>query len=186
MLKLNDQELALLSPMFNLEGTVRQQVEDLARHFDLTLVALDAGSRRKLDLSGRLLDRTRRLQCEGLRYGRCRGRIHGRAGRWPVVRVACGPDQRAGQPGRRVRVLATGCDAATARVYLARTAAGIQSIQIPEPNHAVTASRKERVPLCGERQRPDRAVVGPESALRRECGQIPESPRTPDRQRRPM
>jgi len=44
VLKLNDSELPILSNQYNLVGSVRQQVEQLAKKFNLKLVALTRGS----------------------------------------------------------------------------------------------------------------------------------------------
>lgn len=48
VLKLNDHELAILSPMFELKGDVAQKIEQLARRFDLQLVALTRGEKGSL------------------------------------------------------------------------------------------------------------------------------------------
>jgi len=48
VLKLNDHELAILSPMFDLAGTVNQKMVQLSEHFDLQLVALTRAERGSL------------------------------------------------------------------------------------------------------------------------------------------
>src|SRR5262245_1696604 len=51
VLKLNDQELPVLAGLFALRGDTREQVADLARRFDLSLVALTRGERGSLLLA---------------------------------------------------------------------------------------------------------------------------------------
>lgn len=52
VLKLNDGELPVIAEMFNLAGTVRQQLEDLAAKFGLQLVALTRGAEGSLLYQG--------------------------------------------------------------------------------------------------------------------------------------
>lgn len=64
VLKLNDHELAVLSPTFELKGDVRQKIEQLAGRFDLQLVALTRADKGSLlhqfgawsELPGRKMD----------------------------------------------------------------------------------------------------------------------------------
>jgi fructokinase len=43
VLKLNDSELTILAELFNLRGTIRQQIESVAERYDLQLLALTRG-----------------------------------------------------------------------------------------------------------------------------------------------
>ncbi|HWD93330.1 MAG TPA: carbohydrate kinase [Verrucomicrobiae bacterium] len=64
VLKLNDHELGILSPMFELQGDVRQKIEQLVARFDLRLVALTRADKGSLlhqfgawsDLPGRKME----------------------------------------------------------------------------------------------------------------------------------
>ena len=64
VLKMNDHELAIISPMFDLKGDTNQRIDQLARKFDLQLVALTRAGQGSLlyrfgawsDLPGRKMD----------------------------------------------------------------------------------------------------------------------------------